>query len=385
MAVHTGSTAIPPANLYIPSLDGMRALAFLVVFVAHSMPFNILPGGFGVTIFFFLSGYLITTLLRGEAQKTGGISLKSFYRRRVMRIFPPCYLTIIIVGVLAAAGVLYNVESYKSLISGFLYFSNYWNILGWGNLPAGLGVLWSLAIEEHYYLLYPLLYTWFVRKSIRRRHQAMILLGLCTLALGWRCYRALVMRSSWENIYEGTDTRFDAILFGCTLAIVANPRFGDRIEWLKKHANALAAGGAFLIALTFVYRNVMFRETIRYTLQSVALMPIFFLVALPQRHFVIRFLESPVLRHLGCLSYTMYLIHHTLFHHFYHYYRPGILIASVVFVLTLAYAQLMRTFVELPIQRARSRREKRGGVVVAIDARRELAGSFTTEAQRHGG
>jgi peptidoglycan/LPS O-acetylase OafA/YrhL len=368
MAVRSGGVAIAPSSLYIPSLDGMRALAFLVVFVAHSMPFNVLPGGFGVTVFFFLSGYLITTLLRGEAHKTGTISLKSFYRRRVLRIFPPCYLTIIIVGVLAAAGVLYNAESYKSLVSGFLYFSNYWNILGWGNLPAGLGVLWSLAIEEHYYLIYPLLYAWFVRKSIRRRHQAVILLGLCALTLAWRCYRAFVVHSSWENIYEGTDTRFDAILFGCALAIMANPRFGDRIDWLKKYAKQLAVGGVFLIALTFVCRNLMFRETIRYTLQSVALMPIFFLIASPQRNLVIRFLESSVLRHLGCLSYSMYLIHHTLFHAFYHYYRPGILIASVVFVLTLAYAQLMRTFVELPIQRARSRAEKRGAVVVAIDS-----------------
>ncbi len=371
MAARALAPAIPQSSLYIPSLDGMRALAFLVVFVAHSMPYNILPGGFGVTIFFFLSGYLITTLLRGEAQKTSTISLKGFYTRRVLRIFPPCYLTIIVVAALAAAGVFYNVESYKSLVAGFLYFSNYWNILGWGNLPAGLGVLWSLAVEEHYYLLFPLLYAWFVRRSIQRRHQAMILIALCTLALGWRCYRAFVMHSSWENIYEGTDTRFDAILFGCALAIMANPRFGDRIDWLRKHANVLAAAGAILIVLTFAYRNQLFRDTFRYSLQSIALMPIFFLVTLPQNHLVNRLLEWPVLRHLGRLSYSMYLIHHALFNHFYHYYRPGILIACGIFVLSFGYAQAMRTFVELPIQRARSRVERRRAVVVPIESLRE--------------
>ena len=368
MVARAHGPAHPQSSLYIPSLDGMRALAFLVVFVAHSMPYNILPGGFGVTIFFFLSGYLITTLLRGEAQKTSTISLKGFYMRRVLRIFPPCYLTIIVVAILAAAGVLYNVESYRSLVAGFLYFSNYWNIAGWGNLPAGLGVLWSLAVEEHYYLLFPLLYAWFVRKSIRRRHQAMILIGLCVLALAWRCYRAFVIHSSWENIYEGTDTRFDAILFGCALAVMANPRFGDRIDWLRKHANALAAGGAVVLVLTFVYRNQMFRETFRYSVQSIALMPIFFLVTLPQNHLVSRCLEWRVLRYLGQLSYSMYLIHHTLFHHFYHYYRPGILVACVVLVLTFAYAQAMRTLVELPIQRARGHGEKRPAVVVPIDS-----------------
>jgi peptidoglycan/LPS O-acetylase OafA/YrhL len=359
--------ASPQSNLYIPSLDGMRALAFLTVFVAHSMPFNILPGGFGVTVFFFLSGYLISTLLRSEAQNTSTISLKGFYLRRVQRIFPPCYLTLVVVGILAASGLLYNVESYKSLVAGFLYFSNYWNILGWGNLPAGLGVMWSLAVEEHYYLLFPLLYLWFVRRRIRQRHQAAILLALCALALVWRCYRAAVLLSPWENIYEGTDTRFDAILFGCVLAVAANPHFDDRIDWLKKHAKLLAAGGAILIVASFAYRNQFFRDTFRYSLQGIALMPIFFLVALPQRHLLNRCLEWRVLRHLGRLSYSMYLIHHTLFHHFYHYYRPGALVACAIFAMSFAYAQAMRTLVELPIQRARSRAMKRPAEVVPIE------------------
>ena len=90
--------------LYIPGLDGIRALAFLIVFIAHSMPNRSLPGGFGVTIFFFLSGYLITTLLRSEAQRRQSIDLKNFYLRRVLRIFPPCYVTVVIVGSLAALG-----------------------------------------------------------------------------------------------------------------------------------------------------------------------------------------------------------------------------------------------------------------------------------------
>lgn len=135
---------------YFPSLDGIRAVAFFIVFIAHSQLLNDFPGGFGVTIFFFLSGYLITSLLREEARKTATISLKAFYLRRALRIFPPCYLTVILVSSLAAAGIVYNRESYFSLVSAFLYFSNYWNTLGRGNLPAGLGILWSLAVEEHY-------------------------------------------------------------------------------------------------------------------------------------------------------------------------------------------------------------------------------------------
>ena len=341
----------------------MRAIAFFFVFVAHAQPFKALPGGFGVTVFFFLSGYLITSLLRDEARKTGTISLKGFYLRRVLRIFPPCYFTVILVSTLAAAGILYNRESYASLVSAFLYFSNYWNILDWGNLPGGLGVLWSLAVEEHYYLLFPLLYWWFIRRQMDRRHQATVLIVLCLGALAWRCYRVLIWHSSWEDIYEGTDTRFDSILAGCVLAIVANSRLGDRVPWVTRHAATLAWSGAMLIGACFVYRNAIFRDTVRYTLLEIGLMPIFFFVTLPRASFITRCLEWRGLRRLGQLSYSMYLIHHTLFHHFYHYYRPSVLLAAGILLLTIAYAQAMRIFVELPIQRMRSRWWRRAAVV----------------------
>jgi peptidoglycan/LPS O-acetylase OafA/YrhL len=376
MAVRAIATTRSTSDLYIPSLDGMRGIAFLVVFVAHSMPHRVLPGGFGVAIFFFLSGYLITTLLRAEAARTSSISLKDFYLRRVLRIFPPCYLTILIVAALALFGVVYNTESYKSLASGLLYCSNYWNILGWGNLPAGLGILWSLAVEEHYYIVYPLLYALFVWRSIRRRHQAAVLLVLCGLALAWRCYRAMLLHSSWESIYEGTDTRFDAILFGCVLAIVANTRLGDRVGWFENHAKALSACGLALIVATFTYRNQMFRDTVRYTLQQIALMPIFFLITLPQRRLLTRCLEWRWLRHLGHLSYSMYLIHHTLFHHFYHYHKPSVQLACGIFVLSLMYAEGMRTLVELPIQKWRGRNKSRGviGMRHACDSPLRITG-----------
>jgi len=340
-------------GLYIPGLDGIRAIAFLFVFVAHSMPHSSLPGGFGVTVFFFLSGYLITTLLRHEAQRSHSIDLKDFYLRRMLRIFPPCYVTIAVVSTLAALGLLYNVENYKSLAAAFLYVSNYWNILGLGNLPAGMGILWSLAVEEHFYLLFPPLYAWFIRAGVSRKRQAACLLALCACALVWRCCRAAFFHSSWENIYEGTDTRFDSILFGCVLAIVANPRMGDSVKWLKKHSNLLAFAGTLLITICFAFRNPFFRETLRYTLLGLGLGPIFFLVSLPQKHWLTRALEWSVLRWLGQLSYSMYLIHHALFHHFYHSWRPSFWVAIGIFAATVVYAQAMRSLVELPLQRAR--------------------------------
>ena len=196
-----------------------------------------------------------------------------------------------------------------------------------------------------------------------RQHQATVLIVLCLGALAWRCYRVLIWHSSWEDIYEGTDTRFDSILAGCVLAIVANSRLGDRVPWVTKHAATLAGSGAMLIGACFVYRNAIFRDTVRYTLLEIGLMPIFFFVTLPRASFITRCLEWRGLRHLGQLSYSMYLIHHTLFHHFYHYYRPSVLLAAAILLLTIAYAQAMRIFVELPIQRMRSRWSRRAAVV----------------------
>src|SRR5438132_14220471 len=84
------------SSFYLPSLDGIRAAAVILVFVAHAGLKERIPGNFGVTVFFFLSGYLITTLLRIEHERTGGISLKMFYLRRTLRIFPPFYLVLLL-------------------------------------------------------------------------------------------------------------------------------------------------------------------------------------------------------------------------------------------------------------------------------------------------
>src|SRR5207244_9669139 len=91
---------------HIPSLDGIRAISFFTVFLAHAGLAGIVPGYFGLSIFFFLSGFLITTLLRMEYDQTGKVSLKQFYLRRVLRIFPPFYLVLLVATVLSGVGFL---------------------------------------------------------------------------------------------------------------------------------------------------------------------------------------------------------------------------------------------------------------------------------------
>ncbi len=137
----------------IPSLDGMRAVSVLMVFFAHAGLDHFIPGGFGVTIFFFLSGFLITTLLRAEFEKNHVISVKHFWLRRVLRIMPPFYLVLIATVISSAPGTL----DLFAVLAQFFNFTNYWVIVHGSNAgqPIGTGIFWSLAVEEHFYLIFP--------------------------------------------------------------------------------------------------------------------------------------------------------------------------------------------------------------------------------------
>ena len=136
------------AAWHIPSLDGIRALSFLMVFVAHAGLDAVVPGGFGVTVFFFLSGYLITTLLRVEYDQFGTVSLKNFYLRRILRIWPAFYLVLLLAVALTMLGLVEGSLRVAPLAAQALNVGNYWIIYhGVFGLPAGTGVYWSLAVE----------------------------------------------------------------------------------------------------------------------------------------------------------------------------------------------------------------------------------------------
>ena len=128
------------ANL-IPSLDGLRAVSFGIVFVAHAGLDKTVPGGFGVTVFFFLSGFLITTLMRTEFEKSGGVSLRAFYLRRVLRILPPFYLVLTAAAVLTALGLLGGELVPNAVAAQFLHYANYWIVRhDYTGQPLGTGV-----------------------------------------------------------------------------------------------------------------------------------------------------------------------------------------------------------------------------------------------------
>ena len=176
-------------SFFIPALDGIRAIAFLTVFVAHNVwqVNDRVPcaGGFGVMIFFFLSGYLITTLLRIEAQARGTIDLGHFYLRRARRILPPLYITLALAYVVGTFHLLSYPGTVGGALSVIFFVFNYASLLTQNPalVPSGIVVVWSLMIEEHFYLLFPCFYKYLCGYRISRKRQMAILLMFCIVPL----------------------------------------------------------------------------------------------------------------------------------------------------------------------------------------------------------
>ena len=131
---------------HIPELDGVRAFAVTLVMASHAGMSGKLPGGFGVTVFFFLSGFLITMLLRIEFDSTNTLNWRAFYLRRVLRIFPPLYMTLLLLTMLEPTGLFGYNASQNAVICDYTFLSNYCPIWAQGR---GLPVpLWSLAVRR---------------------------------------------------------------------------------------------------------------------------------------------------------------------------------------------------------------------------------------------
>jgi peptidoglycan/LPS O-acetylase OafA/YrhL len=301
---HVGST--PP---HIPSLDGLRAASLSIVFVAHAGLEWIIPGGFGVTVFFFLSGFLITTLMRFELQTTGAVSVRNFYLRRALRILPPFYVVLALACVLALLRVLPGDLQFRVVLAQALHVANYWYVwFGAVGSAAGTVPYWSLAVEEHFYLVFPLLYLG-LNRLMSNRAQAQTLLTLCAIVCVWRCILVLGFGATENRTFMASDTRVDSILFGCALALAMNPVLDSPWGSERLWKIVLLPAGLSLLMFTFVYRAPWFRETIRYTVQGIALTPLFVSAIRFPTWLPFRVLNARPVAYVGVLSYTLYLVH----------------------------------------------------------------------------
>jgi peptidoglycan/LPS O-acetylase OafA/YrhL len=307
------STKAPSPTRHIPSLDGIRAVSFMLVFVAHTGLENVVPGGFGVTIFFFLSGFLITTLMRAEHEKNGSVNLPHFWLRRALRILPPFYA--VLLGA-AVATLLFDSSSALSLAAvsaQALHVVNYWMIAnGQRGLPSGTVVYWSLAVEEHFYLVFPWLYLGMRRLRMTGRSQAFLLWTICATVLVWRFALVLALHAPEDRTYMATDTRIDSILFGCALAVWNNPILDTWTPPERLWKYVVVPFALMVLVSCLVLRNPVFRETLRYSMQGLALMPLFTAAIAFKDWPPFRLLNTRPVAFIGILSYSLYLVHYAV-------------------------------------------------------------------------
>ena len=346
----------------IPSLDGIRAVSVALVFFSHNGLGNIVPGGLGVTIFFVLSGYLITTLMRTEYASRGSVSFRAFYLRRFLRLTPPLVVVACISVLMSLTTALGEPFTPTGLLSVIAYFSNYFLIThGPIGQPPGLGVTWSLAVEEHYYFFYPPLALLLLRFK-RPALSGVVLALLCVLILLWRCWLVL-HGASEEHINMGTDTRVDAILIGCLLAMVRNPWLDPVAPANRGRDLGFAAACIALLMATLLWRSEFFRLTFRYTAQSVAIAGLLYLAVARSGVAPFRWLNTRPLMYLGAVSYTVYLAHYLvlLWAEAHVAYMGRLGVGVVTAAVTLGIAALMRRFVENPFAALRRKLHESGG------------------------
>ena len=339
-------------RFYIPSLDGIRALAFCLVFIAHAWDAHL--GMFGVTVFFFLSGFLITTLMRREMESSGSLSLRNFYIRRALRIFPPLYITIGFILILIITHALNEKVDRRSFFSSSIFITNYWIIFK-GLRNSGLGSLWSLAVEEHFYLIFPFLFLLMNKLGLLYKNQAKLLGGLCAIFLAWRiALFFLFPDTSVKYLLYASDARMDSILFGCILALGANPVLDHGVHPSKLWTLL----GSLLLILSFCIRNNTYRITLHYTLQGLALMPLF-IFAICRSESWCKWLNGRVIRFIGTLSYTMYLVHTSFLVAICARVKSHSVAVLLAFAFTLVYAYAMSRLVERPLAEIRQRLSSR--------------------------
>jgi peptidoglycan/LPS O-acetylase OafA/YrhL len=302
---------MPPVVRNIPSLDGLRALSVLMVVAAHvngslaglipAIPFwlYLVWGALGVQTFFVISGFLITHLLLKELHATGTISLKHFYFRRALRIFPAFYVYLAVSLAVTLAGWV------PGNLRAFLVAGTYtWNYLGGGSDL--LVHTWSLSLEEQFYLLWPAaLVLLGTRKSVK------LAVWVILLSPVSRVVTYFLMPDHRALLNAMLHTGLDSIMFGCLLAILwRNVRFNQRIQpFVRGWVAACAA--AFSLILGPVFLGARFRGSygfvFGFTLNAICLSLILLYVVRNPDSPAGRLLNTPVLRHLGVISYSLYL------------------------------------------------------------------------------
>ena len=388
---------------YITGLDGIRAIAVIMV-LAYHLNLALFKSGFlGVTVFFVLSGYLITGILISEVEEEGTIDLKNFWLRRIRRLVPAVMsMAVVIIFVSAAVNRVIFTKGCKDFLASVLGFNNWWQIFNKvsyfeaAGVPSPFTHCWSLAIETQFYLIYPLILLGIYKLAKSRgegRAKRGLLFAGVTLLLALISVILMIAlfdpQQDASRVYYGTDTRAFSLLFGALLAILWDYRMVPRR--LSASVNMVLGSVSFAVLLVmtiaingssnFWYRGGQFFGTILTVLMVYAVSG--------RKTWLSRFLSNSVLKWIGDRSYSIYLWHYPIILLISKGIKASWWITLIEIVLSVVLAELSYRFIETPIRhgiigeylnilrsRPKSRQEKKRQVQVARRSLKVMAGTF---------
>ena len=388
---------------YITGLDGIRAIAVIMV-LAYHLKLALFKSGFlGVTVFFVLSGYLITGILISEVEEEGTIDLKNFWLRRIRRLVPAVMsMAVVIIFVSAVVNRIIFTKGCKDFLASVLGFNNWWQIFNKvsyfeaAGVPSPFTHCWSLAIETQFYLIYPLfllgIYKLAKSRGEGRAKRGLLFAGV-TLLLALISVILMIAlfnpQQDASRVYYGTDTRAFSLLFGALLAILWEYRMVPRR--LSASVNMVLGSVSFAVLLVmtiaingssnFWYRGGQFFGTILTVLMVYAVSG--------RKTWLSRFLSNPVLKWIGDRSYSIYLWHYPIILLISKGIKASWWITLIEIVLSVVLAELSYRFIETPIRhgiigeylnilrsRPKSRQEKKRQIQVARRSLKVMAGTF---------
>jgi peptidoglycan/LPS O-acetylase OafA/YrhL len=302
---------------YMPGIDALRAIAVLAVFFYHANTGGWMPGGFlGVDVFFVISGYLITALLLSEYRRAGHLNVLRFWMRRARRLLPAVAVMIAVTLVLAAIVIPGDVPSLRGDALASLFYVNNWHLIVSDQSyfqefarPSLFRHLWSLSVEEQFYLLWPLMFAAGMKLFGRQR----LLLGvLAGAGLSTLLMMVLFNPGSPDRVFYGTDTRAVGLLLGVALAMVWHP---SRLRPITGRGARWILDGVGVLALAMILRTFFEVHDFDPSLYHGGFLLLAFWTALlvgVLAHPAARLgtvLGTPPLVWLGLRSYSFYLWH----------------------------------------------------------------------------
>lgn len=309
---------------YLPSIDSLRAIAVIAVIIYH-IDANYLPGGFlGVDLFFVLSGYLISSLIIKEYKSTGTVNLYNFYVRRARRLLPAVYfmITVVLIIITLFNGVLLK-KSYLDALFGYIYSSNWWYIFHKLDYFDSFGSqspfkhLWSLAIEEQFYMFFPLIFLIFNRKSKSNNSNSklnknFIYVVLSLILVSLIAHILLFDINNINRIYFGTDTRAFSLLVGVVGAILyPMDRLSERTTKKDNMIYSIVSLVSILVLIGIMINTSEYNTWLyRGGFLLVAIIGLIIIISSGRQYtFMSKLLSFKPLVFIGKISYSLYLWH----------------------------------------------------------------------------